>query len=86
MPRFYTEDLDIDVDEFISSCGEYEIDQIIEILTEEGYIKPNTINNEEKLGFTESEFFKKLDKLKDVYYYIDNEDLEVIDKMLKKYC
>jgi hypothetical protein len=86
MPTFYTEDLEIDVDEFISSCSGYEIDQIIKILIEEDYIKPNSINNEDKLGFTESEFFKKLDKLKDVYYTIDNEDLEVIDKMLKKYC
>jgi hypothetical protein len=86
MPTFYTEDLDIDVDEFISSCTGYEIDQLIKALIEDGHIKPNAINNEDKLGFTESEFFRKLDKLKGVYYNIDSEDLEFIDKMLKKYC
>lgn len=84
MPTFYTEDLDIDVYEFLYACDEKEIDEIIEYLADEKFIdKPNNVS---KLGVMESEFSDKLNNLKNYYYSISSEDLEIIDKLIKKYC
>lgn len=85
MPTFYTEDLEIEVDEFLSSCNKHDIKLVIEYLVDEGYIKRGE-EMPEKIGVLESEFFEKLNKLKDVYYYLNTEELESIDNMVKKYC
>ena len=38
MPTFYAEDLNIDVDDFLSSCSTKEIKEIINLLQEEGHL------------------------------------------------
>ena len=38
MPTFYAEDIDIDPDEFVSSCNSREIEELIDALVEDGYI------------------------------------------------
>lgn len=85
MPTFYTEDLDISVDEFLSSCDSHDITELINALIEDGYL-PNNSTPKQKLGVLEAEFFEKIDNLKNVYYHINNEDLELIDNLVKKYC
>ncbi len=83
MPTFST-DIDIDVDEFISECNDWEIQSLIESLQDYGYIKPKELT--EKLGFLESDFFVKIDKLKNVFYNLQNDEIEYIDSLVKKYC
>lgn len=87
MPTFYTEDLDISVDEFLSSCDSHDITELITSLIEDGHLPNNSIpKQKQKLGVLEAEFFEKIDKLKNVYYHINNEDLELIDNLVRKYC
>jgi len=38
MPTFYAEDIEIDPDEFVSSCSSREIEELIDALVEDGYI------------------------------------------------
>lgn len=38
MPTFYAEDIDIDPDEFVSSCSSREIEELIDVLVEDGHI------------------------------------------------
>lgn len=38
MPTFYAEDIDIDPDEFVSSCSSREIGELIDALVEDGHI------------------------------------------------
>lgn len=38
MPTFYAEDIDIDPDEFVSSCNPREIEELIDALVEDGHI------------------------------------------------
>lgn len=85
MPTFYTENLDIDIDDFLSECNHDDINELINTLIEDGYLPKNSIPTQ-KLGVFESEFFEKIDKLKNVYYHINNEDLELIEGLVKKYC
>lgn len=83
MPTFST-DIDIDVEDFISECSEFDIKEMIEALQDHGYIKPKEVT--EKLGTLESEFFQKIDKLKNVFYILPNDEIEYIDSLVNKYC
>lgn len=43
MPSFYVDDVDIDVDEFLSACTDSEVKELIEALVEDKYIKKDAI-------------------------------------------
>jgi hypothetical protein len=43
MPSFYVEDVDIDVDEFLSACSTSERKKLIEALVEDGDIKRESL-------------------------------------------
>jgi hypothetical protein len=40
MPSFYVDDVDIDPDEFLSSCNKREVQELIDALVESGDISP----------------------------------------------
>jgi hypothetical protein len=86
MPEFESY-VDVDVDEFVSSCSKREIQELIECLVEEGYLHKNVIgiNPTENLGTYESDFNENLDKLKEKYFLLSNEDEQVIQNIFKKY-
>ncbi len=50
MPSFYVDDVDIDVDDFLSACSDYERKELIEALVEDGYIKRESLLNPDKQG------------------------------------
>ena len=57
-------DVDIEVDEFLDECDEDEIKDVIEYLTEKGYIQKEFIRKEpEMVSVTEQEFITALVKL-----------------------
>jgi len=85
MPTFENE-IDIDVDDFISSCSKDEIKEMIEILKDEykeevkeeiGYIKPKT--------FLEELFLNNLDKIKNNYLSLSQEEIEYLEKISKRF-
>jgi hypothetical protein len=82
MPTFENE-IDIDVDDFISSCSKDEIKEMIEILKEDykeeikEYIKPKT--------FLEELFLNNLDKIKNNYLSLSQEEIEFLEKISKRF-
>lgn len=86
MPTVYVDDVDLSVDEFLDSCSIHEIKEVIEALVEDGHLHKtaikNTLNN---LGREEVIFVENIDKLREKYYTISAEDIEVLEKLFKKY-
>jgi len=84
MPDFYVDEISINPSEFVGSCNEREIKELVEILLEEGYITEPSIPK--KLGVFEEHFFQKLDLLKDAVYRMSDDDIGLIEQMVSKYC
>jgi ribosomal protein S8 len=84
MPNFDV-DVDIDVNEFLSECDSHDIEEIIDVLVSDGYLKNSSLLKEGET-LMETEFFKHCNGLKGVYMQISNEDLEIIEQIYKKYC
>jgi hypothetical protein len=88
MPRFYTDveaEVDVDIDEFLSSCDSSDIEEIIEYLIEDGCIK-NSAVVKGNTSIMEEDFIKQCHELSDAYMQISNEDIEIIEQIYKKYC
>ena len=87
MPRFYEDvevDIDIDVDEFLSNCDKEDIKQLIECLTDDGYLTTeNTIKK--NVSYMEHLYQKQCNFLKESYLSMGKEDIEIIEKIYKKY-
>lgn len=90
MPSFYVDDVDIDVDDFLSACSTREIKEVIAALVEDGHLPKHVINsegevNKPKRGVLEIEFIDKLELLKEKYYSLTLEDEQTIQEIFKKY-
>ena len=78
-------DIDIDVDEFISSCDDGDIKEMIDILSDLGYLH-DVRRVDDNVGYMEKVFQDNLDKLKDVFYRMGEDEIGLIDALVKKYC
>jgi hypothetical protein len=86
MPYFST-DIDVDPDEFVSFCNKREIKKLIDTLVEDGHL-PDIVTSQGskgKLGYYESEFIENLSKLGGRYYQLSKEDEELLENIFKKY-
>jgi ribosomal protein S8 len=84
MPSFEPEELDIDVEDFIESCSNKEIEDMIEILIDSGYVeKIKSINNRSMLDNIWNE---NISKLLDLRLRITPKEEEKILKIINKYC
>lgn len=82
MPNFYTEDIDISPDEFISSCSSSEIKELIDILVDEEYIKPEDIVDDDHCSPMDEEWNEIIGKLSNRgRLRLTNEEEEVIKKI-----
>lgn len=85
MPEFDTY-VDVDADEFVSACGKRDIQELIEALVERGHISPSAVEDADKnIGVLESFFIEKMDKLKEKYYRLSQEDEKTLEDLFKKY-
>ena len=85
MPEFDTY-VDVDVDDFVSACSKKEIEELVDTLIEDGHIAPSASKtNPPKLGALESVFFEKMDKLKECYYRLSQEEEKTLEDLFKKY-
>lgn len=78
-------DVEVDIDEFLSSCTEREIQKLIDYLIEDGYIKNNKNNNPKLKNLIELEWEQTIYNLLEKRLSISNEDEETIKKISKKY-
>ena len=68
MPSFYVDDIDIDPDDYVSSCSSSEIDELIKELEDEleerGYVKPKQGANSTPPSANEVRFLEAVQKIK----------------------
>jgi len=86
MPEFYVEDLDIDPSEFVGACSKREIEELIDALTEDGYIvKPiNSVPLEDK-NLLDEEWDEVIGKLAGRgRLRLTNEEEEIIRKIANR--
>ena len=85
-------DIDIEIYEFVRSCSQREIKELIEELIENDHLPKDVLNQKgdvkkemhRKTG-SEVEFENKLDKLKEKYFSISQEDDVTLQSIIKKY-
>jgi hypothetical protein len=84
MPIFYTEDLNIDVDDFLSSCSTKEIKEIINLLQEGGHLEyGHNITGRESIN--ERMFLESLFKIKDNWMNLSKEEEDIILNISKRF-
>jgi hypothetical protein len=78
-------DVDIEIDEFVDSCSERELQMLVRYLQEVGYLDKSNIRDESKMTSNEIEFCDKMSLLSDKFYQMTIEDSEIIEKLYEKY-
>jgi hypothetical protein len=83
MPSFYVDDVDIDVDDFLSACSDSEIRELVDALVEDGHIKPGTQAKSNKSN--NEEFDDACSNLIGNSWRLSKEDEETILQISKKF-
>jgi hypothetical protein len=89
MPRFteseYVDvDIDINVDDFLEECTSREIDGVIDWLIDNNHINEPQKTVDTNLSFDEEHLHKNLDKIRDSYYLLSEEEEELIKQIANK--
>jgi hypothetical protein len=84
--------VDIDIDDFLWNCSKYDIKELINALVDGGHLPKEVVNLKGEVkeevtfkGRGESEFSEKLDKLKEKYYSLNQEEEKFFDGLFLKY-
>ncbi len=85
MPSFYVDDVDIDVDEFLSACSEREREDLIKALIEDGYLNKKDVTPSPVLSVGEEIFEEHLNAIHGKWHRLTPEEEEVIIKIGKKF-
>lgn len=87
MPDFLIDDLGITPDEFLSKCNRKEIDELINLLDEEGYLPEDYKErvDYDKLCVSEKIFVDYVVGLTNKWTSLSKEDEETIIRIAKKY-
>ena len=78
-------DVDIEIDEFVDSCSERELQMLVRYLQEVGYLDKSNIRDESKMTSNEIQFRDKMSLLSDKFYQMTIEDAEILEKLYEKY-
>jgi len=78
-----TVDFDVEVEEFLDDCDESEIDEIIQWLINENYLKGSSIIDQ--VSVAESEFIEALDKIYTKWNVLSTEETELIINISKRF-
>lgn len=88
MPTFYSEEIDVSPDEFLSACDKEEIKEVIDTLIEEGYIRKSDVlssDGKSTLSVSEDIFEEHLNALHGKRHMLTNEEEEIITKIASKF-
>lgn len=83
MPDFYVDDLDISPSDFVDACSKREINELIEILIEDGYVDNQSILTSNRTYDDES-YTKALVKLSESRLRLTNEEEEIIKQIASR--
>jgi hypothetical protein len=84
MPTFYTEDLDIEVDDFLDDCSSSEIQEVIQWLKDSDYLPQNVATSEAEQSFQDAEFDGALMNLVGKRFKLTTEQEELIINLSKQ--
>ena len=84
MPSFYTEDIDIEVDEFLENCSTNEIKEVIDWLEEDGQLNYG-FNITGRESINERMFLESLYKIKDNWIGLSKEEEDIILNISKRF-
>jgi hypothetical protein len=80
-----TADVDIDIDDFYRELSSREKQDLVDWLKEDGYLV-GRIAEYDTLGTPMQDMFNEnINKIKNSYYQLTNEEIELIEKLAKKY-
>jgi hypothetical protein len=78
-------DVNIEIDEFVDSCSDREIQLLINYLGEMGHLGNHKVKDDSKMTANEIEFTEKMSLLSDRYYQMSSEDTELLETIYNKY-
>lgn len=85
MPTFYADDIDIDVDEFLNRCSGREVEELVDALVEDGYVKRIDSSSDHLMSVPEKEFEEALNKLHGKYQSLTKEEEDLIKSISKRF-
>lgn len=84
MPYFSTE-IDLDVDEFLSECSSREIKELIECLQEDGHLSKESIIKEDSMNLLDEEWLTVTNKLNTLRLRLSVEEEQTIKDIVNRY-
>ena len=87
MPTFYSDDIDIDPSDFVDACDRQEIQELIDVLIEDGYLKQTArpVSETEEDNLMDLTYKNAIEKLLDKRIYLTLEEEQFIIKLASKY-
>jgi len=84
MPYFDTE-LEVDVDDFLSSCTKSEIKELIEALQEDGWLVKESITQTDNMNLLDEEWLDLTNKLNNIRLRLSVEEEQTIKEIVNRY-
>lgn len=84
MPYFETE-LEVDVDDFLSSCSKSEIKELIEALQEDGWLVKESVAQTDKMNLLDEEWLNVTNKLNNIRLRLSVEEEQTIKDIVNRY-
>jgi len=84
MPYFDTE-VEVDVDDFLSSCSQSEIKELIEALQEDGWLVKEKVTKEESMSVMDEEWLTVIQKLHTLRLRLSVEEEQTIKEIVNRY-
>ena len=84
MPTFYSDEIEIDPDDFLSACTSYEIKELIQALIDDGHIQNPYVKRKDNVSIPEESFGECLDKISTNYLQLTLEEEEAIRIIAKR--
>ena len=80
MPTFYSDDIDIDPSDFVDACDRQEIQELIDVLIEDGYIKQTArpVSESREDNLMDLTYKNAIEKLLDKRVYLTLEEEQFI--------
>jgi len=88
MATIYTNvdiDVDIEIDEFVDSCSNRDIKDLIQYLATSGHLSKFKILDESRMTAGEIEFNEQLISLSEKYLQMPKEEIDLIASLYNKY-
>ena len=78
-------EMDVSVDDFLNSCDSSDIEEIIEALVEDGWIKKINIIDGKNNSILENEINNIINKISDNRLLLTNEEEEILRKISNRF-